>query len=631
MNELRHQIDSHLAAQEWQPARALLERLWRETPTSAIAPYIVNCGAKLRGHIPLTACRARILRSFTLEPAVPLFRAGALIGGIDLEVKLSEFNAYTQEFLDPASPVYSDQPNIVFLAIATRDIAPSLWQDYADLAPTDIRSLVDNVLADFRNWIELFRSRSNAALVIHNLETPPAPAWGAYDQQGGGQSEAIASINSGLRRLASQFSGVYVLDFDGLIARRGRDHWYDATKWFTVRMPMRAENLGLIAHEWLRFVHPTVGRLAKVVVTDLDNTLWGGVIGEDGMDGIRIHRDEYKGAGFWNLQRTLADLARRGILLAVASKNNPDDALQAIDQHPGMLLRSKDFAATRIGWGDKATSLREIAAELNVGIDSLVFLDDNPVERDHVRRELPEVHLIELPTDANQYAAAVRACPLFERLTLSAEDRERTAMYAQQAERRELERSAGSMEDFYRSLVQRVDVAPVAQADLARVAQLTQKTNQFNLTTRRYNEAEIADMARRSGWTVWSVSVRDRFGDNGLTGVVISRVENGACHLDTFLMSCRVIGRTVESAVLSAVAADARERGAAYIEGWFLPTKKNAPSREFYSQHGFAVAEERDGGALWRLDLGADSLRCPEWIELTANINLKGSKEAVAA
>jgi FkbH-like protein len=616
MTDWRKQIDEAILAGRWAEARVGIEQFWREQPTSATASFLVRCGDRLRGNVSMTSAKMRILRSFTLEPAVPMLRAAALTGGIDLAVSLSEFNAYAQEILDPTSPLYEPDLNIAVLAVATRDIAPDLWDGFT-------KPSIGPVIAQFENWITTFRTRSSASLIVHTLETPPALSQGILDsQQESSQQAAIAEINTALRRIAAATPGVYVLDFDALIARRGRDNWYDATKWLTVRMPMRAENLPLLAAEWMRYVHPLTGRVAKVAVVDLDNTLWGGVIGEDGMNGIQVHRDEHKGAPYWELQRALMDLQQRGILLAIASKNNPADALEAIDNHPGMLLRSRHFAATRIGWNPKSQGLREIASELNVGIDSLVFIDDNPVERQHVRMELPEVTVLELPAMAAGYSACVRSCSLFERLSLSAEDRERTAMYAAQAERRRMEEKATSVEDFYRSLEQQVTIAPVNEETLARVSQLTHKTNQFNLTTHRYNEAEIASLAADPRYDVLAVNVRDRFGDNGLVGVCITRVDSSACIIDAFLMSCRVIGRTVETAILAEIASRARQRGARRLEGWFLPTKKNAPAKDFYANHGFAAMEDNGQGTRWALDLRGALPECPPWISLT-NIEKK--------
>ena len=417
--------------------------------------------------------------------------------------------------------------------------------------------------------------------------TPARRSSGVLDAQTEpSQSAAIRKINDAVRGLAAEYRGIYVLDYDALVARHGRARWSDDRKWLTARLPIAAENLIHMAREWLRFLVPLAGKTAKALVVDLDNTLWGGVIGEDGMTGIRCNA-EYPGAAYQALQRAMLDLTQRGILLAVCSKNNPDDAMEALNHHPGMLVRPKHFAAMRINWQDKAQNLREIAAELNIGTDALAFMDDNPVEREQVRAALPEVFVIEMPSDPLGYAAALRDCPAFERLALSAEDQQRTAIYAEQQQRSQAEQNFQSKEDFYRFLEQEAEIDAVQPATLARIAQLTQKTNQFNLTTRRYTEQQIADLAADPQWQVMSIRVKDRFGDHGLVGVAITHDEGDACEIDTFLLSCRVIGRTVESALLSYLAEGASSRRRRRLSGWFLPTKKNVPARDFYQQHGF--------------------------------------------
>jgi FkbH-like protein len=270
----------------------------------------------------------------------------------------------------------------------------------------------------------------------------------------------------------------------------------------------------------------------------------------------------------------------------------------------------------RVNWTDKAQNLREIAEELNVGIDALAFLDDNPFEREQVRGALPEVTVIDLPRNPLEYAAAVRNCAAFERLTLSAEDQQRTEMYAAQKQRAGAEQAFQSKEDFFRYLEQEAELEPVSDLTLARVAQLTQKTNQFNLTTRRYTEPQIAEMAKKPEWHIFSIRVRDRFGDHGLVGVAITHDKGEQCEVDTFLLSCRVIGRTVETALLAHLAESAAQRGRKRLEGWFLPTRKNAPARDFYGQHGFELQATNCEGSLWTLDLKSSTLRSPDWIKL---------------
>jgi FkbH-like protein len=609
--EIRAEIDGHIAGGNWAQALAALGQLWRVDRTSSTAFYVISCFERLRPHVTLTPCRVAILRSYTLEPAVPVLRAEALLGGLDVTVQMADFDNYSQQILDPASALYEFRPDAVIFAVQTRDIAPDIWDN------TQQASRIDEIAGSIREWMQVFRSRSNASMILHLFERPPYPRAGVLDTQSGdGQIAQIQRLNQRMQELAAETLGLYLLDYDALVSRIGLSAWHDEKKWLTMRMPIRAENLPALAQEWLRFLHPLMGRIGKVLVTDLDNTLWGGVIGEDGIDGIQLGR-EYPGAGYDALQRAILDLYNRGILLAISSKNNEADAMAALN-HPEMLLRPDHFASLRLNWKPKAENLREIAEELNVGLDSVVFLDDNPVERDSVRAALPQVTVIELPADSLSYANALRECPMFERLTTSAEDRQRATYYVQERQRRDIEKSMPSLTDFYYSLNQTVEIIPLSSATLGRISQLTKKTNQFNLTTKRYNEAEMMEFASDPGCSVYAARVGDRFGDNGLVGVCLTRRQGDACEIDSFLLSCRVIGRTVETAILSFLAKDSQAKGATRLQGWFLPTAKNKPAESFYPSHGFQLQEQTDAGSLWSLDLSQAAIECPPWIRLNA-------------
>lgn len=614
--DLRIEVDNCIADGDIGKASCCLTELWKKEPGAASAAFLVSRWERLRGKVSMVAQRVAFLRSFTLEPAVPLLRAGAFLNGIDLTVHVGDFNAYAQEILDKGSALYSFSPDLAFLAVQTCDVAPDLWQQYTDLTPETVASATRRVIDSFNQWVRAFREHSQASLIVHTLEHPYLPSSGILDaQSGASQSAAIEEINHELHRLPEQYRGVYVLDYDALVARHGQLRWRDERKWLTARMPIAADQLIHLAHEWLRFVVPLAGKIGKVLVVDLDNTVWGGIIGEDGMTGIQLGA-EYPGAAYQAVQRTMLDLYNRGILLAVCSKNNLEEAQQALQQHPGMLLRPQHFAAMRINWNEKAQNLSEIASELNIGIDAMVFMDDNPAEREQVRRALPEVSILDLPQNALDYAAALRNCPAFERVTQSSEDRQRTAFYVTERERSRAGQNFLSKEDFYRFLEQTATIVPVQPATVARVAQLTQKTNQFNLTTRRYEEPEIAELAARPGWQVLSLHVRDRFGDHGLVGVAITHNENKVCEIDTFLLSCRVIGRTVEKAMLSYLAGRARAGGRELLLGWYFPTAKNLPARDFYPQQNFSLKMQNSDGFLWAFDLTQGEIACPDWIKL---------------
>jgi FkbH-like protein len=613
---LRQEIDRLIASGQGETASRSLAALWGAEKSLSNASFLISRYEQLRPKLNLLPFRLAILRSFTVEPMAPLLRAGAFNAGIDLALRLSDFNAHAQEILDPHSALYSFSPDAVILALQTRDVAPDLWRDFSVLTADQVQAAIARVAAEFRNWVQIFRRQSHAHLVTHNLEQPTIPNRGLLDGQSvDGQTAAIQQINRLIQTVAAEQTGVYVLDYDGLVARHGRAQWHDERKWLTVRLPIAAQNLGRLVDEWLRFLHPLTGKVAKALVVDLDNTLWGGVIGEDGIAGIRLG-NEHPGAAFQELQRALLDIHQRGILLAICSKNNREDAMEVLQNHAGMLLKPAHFAAMRINWNDKAQNLREIAKELKLGVDSLAFLDDNPVERQQLREQLPEVFVIDLPNDAMEFASVVRECPLFERLSLSTEDQQRGKYYRAQQEREQLEQTVSSPEDFYRSLLQEAEIAPLTKSTLARIAQLTNKTNQFNLTTRRYTEQQLSQLASSAGWHCFSLRLRDRFGDNGLVGVAITHREGATCQIDTFLLSCRVIGRTVETAFLSFLAEHAAKLGAKRLQGWFLPTKKNAPARDFYSDHGFEVLQQDGDRTLWGLDIAKNPIRCPEWVKL---------------
>jgi FkbH-like protein len=317
-------------------------------------------------------------------------------------------------------------------------------------------------------------------------------------------------------------------------------------------------------------------------------------------------------------QREILKLWKRGVLLAICSKNNPDETLDAVRHHPAMVLRESHFAAQRINWQAKATNLREIASELNIGLDSLVFLDDNPAERAAVRAELPDVLCPDLPSDPSRYRQALLGLSVFDALALTEEDVRRNEMYAQQQEREQSasQHHGSPLTDYLSQLGTTVEIVHADPSVLPRLAQLTQKTNQFNLTTRRYTEAHIRGL-RDSGSLVCGMRVSDRFGDSGLVGLAIAIPRSPETwELDVLLLSCRVIGRGAESALLGHVADEVIARGGTRLQGWFLPTQRNGPARECYRDHGFQLIETRaDSGQLWEFDLQASTLPIPAWIQ----------------
>jgi FkbH-like protein len=391
--------------------------------------------------------------------------------------------------------------------------------------------------------------------------------------------------------------------------------------WYLGRAPLSAEAMQLLARTHATFVRAVSGIPRKCLVLDLDNTLWGGVVGEEGISGIKLGQS-YPGSAYCDLQRAILLLSQRGVVLAINSKNNPQDVEEVFRAHPDMVLKSEHIASRRINWQPKPDNMLEIADELNIGLDSLVFLDDNPAECDLMRRSLPQVMTLEA-CDAKGNPDPLGSLRLlldggvFDKLSFTAEDRRRGAQYQQQAARRRSERSATSLEDFLRGLEMTASVCEVDEFAFPRVLDLIHKTNQFNLTTRRHSATRLEQMIDDPQWGAFSLRVRDRFGDNGIIGAAILRLEGDLGTLDTFLLSCRVIGRNVETAFLRYLADWARRRGANRIEGEFVPTRKNTPAADFYRRHGFEEVSGPDNGNgnRWRLRLDEIGFQWPEYIQ----------------
>ena len=438
-----------------------------------------------------------------------------------------------------------------------------------------------------RAWNEAGRLRARVLQVGYDWVTP-GPLGHGLGGTADGPIRRVAEINASLR---SHFpESAYFLDLGEVSGIAGRSSFYDMRNYYWTKQPFGEDGLRLLAeHLWAGVRALSTGP-KKVIVLDLDNTLWGGVVGETGALGVALG-DSPDGEAFRAFQRHLKGLAERGVVLAIASKNNPADALEVFEKNPDMVLRLDDFAAYEINWEPKGTSIPRLAQMLNLGLDSFVFFDDNPAEREQVRQALPEVEVVDVPEDPAEYARALQAGLDFETVGLTAEDRQRTGQYVVERKRRELEASTGSLDGYLLSLEMEGEVRPINEADLPRVVQLLAKTNQFNLTTRRHSREAVDELLARHGAVGVTLRLRDRFGDHGLVAVMIvvpdAEGPLDQARIDTWLMSCRVIGRTAEHFLLGAVLEECRALGYRRLIGEYIPTKKNALVASFYHDLGF--------------------------------------------
>ncbi|MBF0339974.1 MAG: HAD family hydrolase [Magnetococcales bacterium] len=599
----------------------------QESPEAGRWRVVANAARTLaEGDLELKTLRVAILASFSSEFMQDTLQALGLAHGMRILLYSGGFAQYAAEILDPASGLYAFRPDAVILAIEGERLLPELYREGQARPDARLESLTGEVLGEFDTLIQSFRQHSEGLLLIHDLIPPAFRALGILDgRHAPGIAEVITGINAALLARTRQERGVHVVDYSGLVLRAGTEAWFDRRPAMRAKAPIHAPMLPRLAGEYLKYLRAACGLTRKCLVTDLDNTLWGGVIGEDGLEELRLGPD-HPGNAYLAYQRTLLQLHSRGILLAIASKNNPEDVEAVFANHPAMLLQLRHFACRQIHWQPKSRSLLAIARELDIALEHLVFVDDNPAELAEVRAALPMVTVIPFPARPEEAVAAILEPGWFDALVLSSEDRHRTALYAQKAQAEALKATSHSLESYLTSLEMVVEIALATSATLARIAQLTQKTNQFNLTTFRHSEEEIARRMEDPSWLVLSVRVTDRFGDNGVVGVMMARLspDPATLEVETFLLSCRVIGRTIETAMLAELCLHARRRGATRLLGRIIPTAKNLPARQLYQEHGFhrcgptPIDPSRDA-SLWELHLTPHQggIATPPWITLT--------------
>lgn len=541
--------------------------------------------------------RLAIVHTYTSDLLDPWLTFEAALQGLALETYHAPYGVTFQE-AQSGSGLLRHEPDMTLVMLRREDLHPDLALPLAGLNPSRQDALRTEVLQALLNLLSQFREHAVGQIVLTLLPSHSGPGLGVYDAQserseGGWWAKLKADIGAAFRD--SLHSSLF-LDLDEVLAQLGRGNFFDHRYWYSSRFPFAAD----AAREFSRRIiglgagikHPR----AKVIVLDADNTLWGGVIGEDGMAGIALGPD-YPGNVFVDFQRRLLDFQQRGFILALCSKNNPADLDEVLREHPHQLLRDPHFAARRVNWEPKPDNLAALAKELNLGLDSFIFVDDSSHECAAVRQALPQVEVIQTPARPVEIPFCLDRVARLEVMSLTAEDLAKTEMYAQERRRRELlennENTGAGNENYLRSLGMKMKVSLDREEHLTRLSQLTQKTNQFNLTTRRYDEHQMQDFIRGDGWLVADFSLADIFGDSGIVGLAIFALRGAdRAELDTFLMSCRVIGREAEGAFLHTLLRILADKGIKELIADFLPTAKNVLAKDFLTSQGFHATEE---------------------------------------
>jgi FkbH-like protein len=563
--------------------------------------------------------RIAYLSNFTLDLLPRYVDVGCAREGLRSAGYVGKFGQHVQEVLDEASDLHAFRPDVVLLALSLRLFRPEAMAALLSLPPAERRDLREEVVAHLESWASTAAERLSATLLIANFPVPAFPRMGIADLNDEyGETELYLELNLDLLRRFKGNPRVQVFDADRLASRCGKDRITDRKMFYLAKMEWSPAFLPTVAGEVVRHVKAARGLARKCVVLDLDNTLWGGVVGEDGPAGVRIGPGDPEGEAFADFQHRLKALQAQGVLLAVCSKNNPADVAELFETRPEIPLKLEDFAATEICWDPKHEGLKRIAAALNLGTDSLVFIDDNPAEVSLVEQMLPEVRTLLLPPDPAEYAATLERLTEFEKTAVLEEDLQKTRQYRENREREQLQADSADLAGYLASLRTEVTIVRARRDDLPRVHQLFTKTNQFNLTTQRYTPAEIERFLASPFAELWVARARDRFGDLGTIGVVLLKKEPRVLKIDSFLMSCRAMGRGIETALLNHVKSRfLDERANLEMRACFMPSPKNKPVETFYEDQGFRVLERGDAGEkIYTLRRAEVRLQECDWIRV---------------
>lgn len=554
-----------------------------------------------------------IFRSFTIETIEPILQVKLAEEGIYSKISIGGYNQYYQDIVNEESKYNNEDYDVCIIAVRLEELYPTLINNFLN-EKENLIEIEQFILSQYKNMIETIKSNhSRVNILINNFILPYNNYASLYDYQNlDGQANYFRSLNYKLVKLASNYTGVYIVDFEAIASLLGKKNIEDRKMWYVAKNPYKYEFYVELAKVYVKYIKAIFGLRKKCIVLDLDNTLWGGIIGEDGINNIKLG-DKYPGSCYKEFQRELLKLKNRGVILTICSKNNMEDVEEVFEKHPDMILRKEDFASIKVNWNDKYSNIKEISNELNIGMESMIFIDDSKIECELVRQNNKEIEVINISNNPMEYPDIIYKTNFFEIINITNEDLKKTDIYKAQINRNYLRENTSNLEDYYKSLQMKLTVKLLDNFAVARVSQLTQKTNQFNLRTIRYTEEDLKQMSETNEYEIYYASVVDRFGDNGISLCCILKKQNDdSIFIDSLLMSCRVMGRNIERAFMSYLCKKLKEDGKSILIGEYIPTKKNIPVKDFYKEVGF---EKIDSG-VYILDLKNKTIECPNYITI---------------
>ena len=558
--------------------------------------------------------RISILGGFTLNGLEETMRVKCDEKKIQCTTYVSGYNQYNQEILDEKSQLYKFSPDITFLIIDSRNVFGELFLNPYSISVEERKRFIQNKSDEIINLAKTLVKKSKSKLILSNFSMPSYSPIGINEtREEFGLYDMVGNLNQNIKIGLRLEPEIFIYDLNSFVTKFGENNVFDYKQFFYGDIRISLDYIPYLAQELMGYIIAVLGLVKKCIVLDLDNTLWGGIVGEDGFDGIKLGDDPI-GRAYVEFQYNLLALNQRGVLLAINSKNNFDDAIHVIKEHPNMILKEDNFACVRINWNDKVVNMKEISDELNIGLDSMVFVDDDPINIEYVRSNLPEVVSIQMPADNchNNASHLKSMTALFDMLKLTDEDKARNKMYLEQSKRAEFKTQVGNLENFLKQMNISVNIKNADDFTIPRISQLTLKTNQFNLTTRRYQEEDIRKFSQDSKKIVECAQIEDKFGDNGITAAYIVNKDNEQqWTIDTLLLSCRVIGRGVEDGILSHIIEKARKDGISQVRGEYIKTEKNQPAENLFADFGF-----KKEGDFWIFDTN-DQFKKPKHLVIS--------------
>jgi FkbH-like protein len=561
--------------------------------------------------------RLGFLASYTSEVFKPYIIVELAKNGYKGSLYFSPFNQFEQEIFDKDSELYRTNPDFVIIHNRIEDNHPNLISRFAKYSDSDLFNISEEIILRYKLILESLRANSKAKIILINFGNIQR-LDGDFNSSPLHQSQKLffQKLNSSLLDLSHKISSCYVIDYEQIFLGIGTNNSIDTKLLYLARIPFNIKAQIAFGKIISNSVKASLVPPAKCLVLDLDDTLWGGIIGEDGIGGIRLGND-YPGNIFKDFQRYILGLRDQGVLLSIASKNNYSDVMEVFEKHTDCLLKKDDFSSIQIHWENKAVSISKISEDLNIGLNSIVFFDDNAVEREWIRKQLPDVRVIEVPKNPMDYVKSINQSSYFDRLTVTNEDRTRAEIYNQDKKRNDSMRNSISVDDFLKDLEMKVKIGYLNDITITRIVQLINKTNQFNLTTKRYSSEDLNKLIKGGGKIFW-LSAMDKYGDNGIVGVaILVKVEKKAWLIENILLSCRVIGRKLETVFLDEIIQILKSNNIEVVYGEYKPTIKNKIVSDFYNLHNFQLTDKKNN--LWKFDIKENYIIKPNYVEVSVN------------